>query len=205
MQPDSDGAATSQAFPIASIEAASKLKTAQKAFSSFNFAAFQARSNVQARAEAGSKGEATEHKQTFIIFRQCSHPKPHIAFSEPFCMACLQRPNCDKLPSTSCHRPAMTTTMLQIKRPSPKGALKKYKEPKTRHMIDHHRWQRRRGSAKIASKRLEDGAPWPLTHTDCLSSSTCMLVCETCAAHEITDTGTGRRDIPMEGFSSKMC
>ena len=159
MQAESDGAGTSQAFPIASSEAASKLKTAQKAFSSFNFAAFQATSNEQASAEAGSKGEATELKQTFITFRQCSHPKPRIAFSEPFCMACLQRPSYSKLPSTSCHRPAMTTTTLQIVRPIPRGALKKHKEPKTGHMIDHHRWQRRRGSAKIASKRLEDGAP----------------------------------------------
>jgi len=138
MQPDSDGAGTSQAFPIASSEVASKLKAAQKAFSSFDFAAFQARSDEQARAEADSKGEATELKQTSMTFRQCSHFKPHIAFSEPFQMACLQRPNCNKLPSTSCHPPAMTTTMLQIVTPCPKGALKKHGEPMTGHMIDHH-------------------------------------------------------------------
>jgi len=175
MQAESDGAGTSQAFPIASSESASK--TAQKAFSSFDFAAFQARSNEQTGAEAGSKGEATELRQMSITFGQCSHLKPHIAFSEPFCMACLQRPSYSKLPSTSCHPPAMTTAMLQIVKTSPKRALEKHREPKTGHMIDHHQWQKRRGSAKITSKRLEDGAPWPLaTHTDCQAALACLCV-----------------------------
>ena len=59
MQPDSDGPETSQAFPVASERPASNPSTAQKPFSSFNFAAFQASASEQTKAEASGKGETT--------------------------------------------------------------------------------------------------------------------------------------------------
>lgn len=59
MQPDSDGPETVQAFPITSELPASNPSTAQKAFSSFDFAAFQASAPEQTEAGATAKGETT--------------------------------------------------------------------------------------------------------------------------------------------------
>ena len=58
MQPDSDGAGISQAFPILTDNTTEKASAQQQAISSFDFAAFQARSNEQTRADANAKGIA---------------------------------------------------------------------------------------------------------------------------------------------------
>ncbi len=57
MQPDSDGPETSQAFPIASGRPALTPGTSQKAFSSFDFAAFQASTSDHIKVDANAKGE----------------------------------------------------------------------------------------------------------------------------------------------------
>ena len=63
MQPDSDGPETSQAFPIASGRPALIPETSQKAFSSFDFAAFQASTSDQTKADANAKGEVNQIDQ----------------------------------------------------------------------------------------------------------------------------------------------
>ncbi len=57
MQPDSDGPETFQAFPVTTDRPVSSTSTAQQAFSSFDFAAFQASTTDQTYAEAKTKGD----------------------------------------------------------------------------------------------------------------------------------------------------
>ena len=57
MQPEHDTNYASRAFPIASEQIASQPDAQKKAFTSFDFASFQARSTELSKAEALSKGE----------------------------------------------------------------------------------------------------------------------------------------------------
>ena len=59
MQPDSDGPETLQTFPVTTDRPGSNTSTAHKAFSSFDYAAFQASTSAQTNAEANTKGNIT--------------------------------------------------------------------------------------------------------------------------------------------------
>ena len=72
MQPDSDGAEPSQAFPVLTNNTTEKASEQQQAFSSFDFAAFQARSNEQTRADANAKGIAMLPACCYLIANEAA-------------------------------------------------------------------------------------------------------------------------------------
>jgi hypothetical protein len=80
MQPDSDGAETSQAFPILTNNTSEKASAQRQAFSSFDFAAFQARSNEQTRADASAKGIAMLPACYYLIVNEAAK------FPDPWCV-----------------------------------------------------------------------------------------------------------------------
>ena len=137
MQPDSDGPETSQAFPIASGRPALTPGTSQKAFSSFDFAAFQASTSDHIKVDVNAKGEVNMADQINTAILWPSKSLTGVA-------NVLQRLSFKKLPSIFYHQVMMT--MPQKMANSLKG--------RRRQMILGHPEQRRRESAKIEGKLL---------------------------------------------------
>ena len=154
MQPEPATHDASRAFPVLSEQVAPQPHAQKKAFTSFDFASFQATSNEQAKAEAISKGKLTRPSFQRIPY-YCLNALSRL--SDGCHVACVQKPSCSKLLSTSSRLPAMMTTFqTRLKRP-----IEKVRDPR-RHLqhllLAAHREQRRRGTAKSASETQSSAA-----------------------------------------------